>query len=71
MSYDNRAESAAGGPIGIQPPTLDRLRRFIGGLFVDIRIGEYADGRPHNHGTAFRVLPDKLDLCFAHREEVM
>jgi len=42
-----------------------------GVIRVDIRIGQYADGRPHDHGTAFRVLPDKLDLCFAHREDVM
>jgi hypothetical protein len=42
-----------------------------GVILVDIRIGQYADGRPHDHGTAFRVLPDKLDLCFAHREKVM
>ncbi len=48
---------------------LTLLREEI--IFVDIRIGQYADGRPHDHGTAFRVRPDKLDLCFAHRESVM
>jgi len=37
-------------------------------IVVDIRIGRYPDGRPHDHGTGFRVLPDKLDLCFSHRE---
>ena len=42
-----------------------------GTILVDIRIGQYADGRPHDHGTGFRVMPDKLDLCFAHREKVM
>jgi hypothetical protein len=42
-----------------------------GVILVDIRIGQYADGRPHDHGTGFRVSPDKLDLCFAHREKVM
>jgi len=34
-----------------------------GVILVDIRIGQYPDGRPHDHGTGFRVLPDKLDLC--------
>jgi hypothetical protein len=38
---------------------------------VDIRIGQYLDGRPHDHGTGFRVFPDKLDLCFSHRERII
>lgn len=42
-----------------------------GTILVDIRIGQYPDCRPHDHGTGFRVMPDKLDLCFAHREKVM
>lgn len=29
------------------------------------------DGRPHDHGTGFRVFPDNLDLCFSNREKVM
>ena len=41
-----------------------------GVILVDIRIGQYPDGRPHDHGTGFRVLPDKLDLCFSHRERI-
>lgn len=40
-------------------------------ILVDIRIGQYPDGRPHDHGTGFRVFPDKLDLCFSHRERIM
>ena len=40
-------------------------------VLVDIRIGQYPNGRPHDHGTGFRVLPDKLDLCFSYREKVM
>lgn len=39
-------------------------------ILVDVRIGLYADGRPHDHGTGFRVSPDKLDLCFASRQRV-
>jgi len=42
-----------------------------GTILVDIRIGQYPDGRPHDHGTGFRVLPIKLDLCFEHREKVL
>jgi len=40
-------------------------------ILVDIRIGQYPNGRPHDHGTGFRILPDKLDLCFKHRERIM
>ncbi len=42
-----------------------------GKILVDIRIGQYPDGRTHDHGTGFRVFPDKLDLCFSHREKIM
>ncbi|MDW7988387.1 MAG: MvaI/BcnI family restriction endonuclease [candidate division WOR-3 bacterium] len=42
-----------------------------GTILVDIRIGQYPDGRTHDHGTAFRVLPAKLDLCFKHREKIL
>jgi len=40
-------------------------------ILVDIRIGQYPDGRPHDHGTGFRVFPGKLDLCFSHRKRIM
>jgi hypothetical protein len=42
-----------------------------GVILVDIRIGQYKDGRTHDHGTGFRVFPDKLDLCFSHRERII
>ncbi len=42
-----------------------------GTILVDIRIGQYSDGRPHDHGTGFRVFPDKLDLCFSNRRRVV
>ncbi|MCD6085641.1 glycosyl hydrolase, partial [bacterium] len=42
-----------------------------GVILVGIRIGQYPNGRPHDHGTGFRVLPDKLDLCFDHRKRIM
>lgn len=40
-------------------------------ILVDIRIGQYPDGRTHDHGTGFRVFPDKLDLCFKDRKKIM
>lgn len=42
-----------------------------GTLLVDIRIGQYPDGRPHDHGTGFRINPEKLDLCFSDRQKVL
>jgi len=42
-----------------------------GVILVDIRIGQYHNGKPHDHGTGFRVFPDKLDLCFSHREKII
>jgi hypothetical protein len=35
-----------------------------GTLKVDIRIGHYPDGRLHDHGTGFRILPKYLPQCF-------
>ena len=48
---------------------LNNLREGV--ILVDIRIGQYPDGRPHDHGTGFRVLPDKLDMCFKNKERIM
>ena len=42
-----------------------------GTLLVDIRIGQYPDGRPHDHGTGFRIMPDRLDLCFSERRKIL
>lgn len=42
-----------------------------GTILVDIRIGQYPDGRAHDHGTGFRILPAKLDLCFERREKIL
>jgi hypothetical protein len=35
-----------------------------GDLKLDLRLGHYADGRPHDHGTGFRILPKHLPECF-------
>ncbi|MFC1651265.1 MvaI/BcnI family restriction endonuclease [Candidatus Latescibacterota bacterium] len=42
-----------------------------GTILVDIRIGQYPDGRSHDHGTGFRVMPDNLDMCFDKRQRVL
>lgn len=38
---------------------------------VDIRIGQFPSGSTHDHGTGFRVFPDKIDLCFSNRERIL
>ena len=38
-----------------------------GHIVADIRIGQQSNGKPHDHGTGFRVKEDKLDLCFKNR----
>jgi hypothetical protein len=48
---------------------LNLLRESV--ILIDIRLGQYPNGRPHDHGTAFRVLPDKLELCFEYRERII
>ena len=42
-----------------------------GEIKVYIRIGQYSDGNPHDHGTGFRIFPDKLDLCFSKRKRIV
>jgi hypothetical protein len=42
-----------------------------GDIVLDIRIGQYPNGRPHDHGTGFRVKQSNLDLCFLQRERVL
>jgi hypothetical protein len=38
---------------------------------IDTRIGQYPDGRTHDHGTGFRVFPDRLNECFTQRERLV
>ncbi len=40
-------------------------------ILVDIRIGQYPDGRTHEHGTAFRIFPNNLDLCYSKKEKIL
>jgi len=44
---------------------------FKGELKVDIRIGHYPDGRPHDHGTGFRILPKYLPHCFEDIKQIL
>jgi len=48
---------------------VELLRKGI--ILVDIRIGQYSNGKTHDHGTAFRVMPNKLELCFSRRKRIM
>lgn len=38
---------------------------------LDIRIGHYPDGRPHDHGTGFRTFPINLPSCFAEVKKIL
>lgn len=47
---------------------IDFIKALQTGLvLVDIRIGRYNDGSVHDHGTAFRIRQDKLELCFINK----
>lgn len=39
-------------------------------ILVDIRIGQYSNGRTHDHGTAFRMFEANLDKCFQERYRI-
>lgn len=38
---------------------------------LDIRVGHFPDGRPHDHGTGFRVFPRDLPRCFQSITPIM
>jgi len=42
-----------------------------GKMKVDIRIGHYPNGRLHDHGTGFRILPKYLPDCFEKIERII
>lgn len=42
-----------------------------GKIYVDLRIGQYPDGRTHDHGTGFRIRENDQDLLFGHRERLV
>jgi hypothetical protein len=41
-----------------------------GKLKADIRIGHYSDGRLHDHGSGFRIMPKYLPQCFENIERI-
>lgn len=47
---------------------IDLLERGI--ILIDIRIGQYADGTAHDHGTAFRIHPNNFHLLFDEIERI-
>ena len=52
------------------------FERFIqaineGLIKIDIRIGQYPNGRIHDHGTAFRIMPDSLLDLFANKIKLL
>ena len=53
--------------------SFDRFSELVreGKLKVDIRIGHYPDGRIHDHGTGFRILPKYLSECFERIERIL
>ena len=53
--------------------SFDRFVELLmsGQILIDIRLGQYPNGKLHDHGTGFRVRPDNLDLCFSRRESIL
>lgn len=51
----------------------ERFSKLIeqGKLKIDIRIGHYPDGRLHDHGTGFRILPRYLPQCFETVQRIL
>lgn len=56
--------------------SLSKLLQLIddGKLMVDIRIGSYKSGKnkgkPHDHGTGFRIKPVDLDSLYEEKIEI-
>ena len=42
-----------------------------GKIYVDLRIGQYPDGRTHDHGTGFRIRDCHQDLLFLRRDRLV
>ncbi len=47
----------------------DLLRQ--GKIYVDLRIGQYPDGRTHDHGTGFRIREADEHLLFINRRRIV
>ena len=42
-----------------------------GKIFVDLRIGQYPDGRTHDHGTGFRIREADEHLLFKKYKRIV
>lgn len=42
-----------------------------GKIYVDIRIGQYSNGKPHDHGTGFRMKEQDLPLLFTQTKQLV
>jgi hypothetical protein len=53
--------------------SFENFKRVVseGIVCIDLRIGQYSDGRPHDHGTGFRIKKDRLEACFATQKRIM
>jgi hypothetical protein len=51
----------------------ERFSELVGKgvIKLDLRVGHYPDGRLHDHGTGFRVLPRYLPQCFEKIEKIL
>ena len=48
------------------------MKRLKDGIIkYELRIGHYPDGRVHDHGSGFRVLPKNFVLCSTSRKRVL
>jgi hypothetical protein len=50
-----------------------KFLRLIGSgeLKLDLRMGHYPDGSPHDHGTGFRIMPRHLPSCFETIQQIL
>lgn len=48
---------------------IDLLKQ--GKIYVDLRIGQYPDGRTHDHGTGFRIRESDEHLLFINRKRIV
>lgn len=59
-----------------QHPSIERFIQLLqeGKIMYDIRIGSYQSGasygKPHDHGSGFRIMPQSLKELFSNYEEV-
>jgi hypothetical protein len=53
--------------------SFERFSQLVdsGDLKLDLRLGHYPNGQPHDHGTGFRISPKHLPECFEKIERVL